>query len=696
VPVTPTPRHRMPRVRRRRLTGARTRSTPHGRVRRVSLLVRFGVLSAVLVAGLGVVLAAALKDTVENRALAQAEQTAARVARMAVQPHLHVQDFEQGHIAPDRFTALESNLRGVGIGDEVLRVKVFDRRGTLLYSDEAELIGEQSMSDDLAEALAGGIASEIEAEAHEASEQSLGAVMEVYVPVLMDSSAGGQNVVGAFEMYLPYGPIAQGVATDVRQLLWVLGLGLVALWAGLFQLVTTASRRLRQHARTTQWLAQHDKLTGLPNRALFAECTARAVTAADQTGTGAAVLLIDLDRFKQVNDALGHHTGDELLRAVGARLRDGLSDDNTVARLSGDEFAVLLPVVTDASVIARVAAELLADLRTPVVVGDLALEIDASVGVAVFPEHGETAGTLLQRADVALYQAKVHHDGVVVYRPALDVHTPARLALFGELRRAIDEGQLLLHYQPKVDLTHARVTGVEALVRWAHPEHGLLPPAKFVPLAEQTGLIRPLTLRVLELALQDCRTWREAGIELSVAVNLSARSLLDGELPQTVRALLARHDVPAEALELEITETTAMIDPGRALEVLAELRALGVRLSVDDYGTGHSSLSYLHQLPVDTLKIDKSFVQTMDTNPHEATIVRSTIDLARNLGLRVVAEGVETEAAWRQLSSLGCDAAQGYWLARPGAAGDVPQTVDLLEQRLFPRSAGRPVHPSAA
>jgi len=694
------PQHRGVRVRRR---WARTRArlaASRARVRRVSLLVRFGVLSAVLLAGLGMVLAVALKDTVQARALAQAEHEAATVARTGVLPVLHLSDFQDGRIIPARLAGLESALRGVTDDGEVVRVNVFDGVGTLLYSDDTELIGEQSTSDDVAEALSGGIVSGVESDEDEVSEHRSGTLLEVYVPVWMATTPGGpEQVVGAFEMYLDYGPVAHGVAADLRRLSWCLGLGLLTMWAGLFQLVATASRHLRQHAQTHAWMARHDSLTELPNRALFTERAREAVHAADEAGNAAAVLLVDLDRFKEVNDTLGHHVGDTLLRAVGDRLGAHVTGTGTVGRLSGDEFAVLLPEVNETAAVARLAERLLEELRRPVVVDGLTLEIDASIGAAVFPDDARTEGELLQRADVALYQAKLHHDGVVVYRPELDVHTPARLALFGELRRAIEAEQLVLHYQPKVALGHGpghgRVIGVEALVRWEHPERGLLFPGDFVPVAEQTGLIRPMTLHLLDLALRDCRTWRELGLDLSVAVNLSARSLADTELPGHVREMLDRHGLPADALELEITETTAMLDPGRALTVLAGLRALGVLLSVDDYGTGHSSLSYLHQLPVHTLKIDRSFVQTMDRNPHEATIVRSTVDLARSLGLRVVAEGVETEAAWRQLVLLGCDAAQGYWLARPGPAADVPHTICALEQRLAAPN-GRVLPPHAA
>jgi EAL domain-containing protein (putative c-di-GMP-specific phosphodiesterase class I) len=315
--------------------------------------------------------------------------------------------------------------------------------------------------------------------------------------------------------------------------------------------------------------------------------------------------------------------------------------------------------------------------------------VDASCGIAVDGGRagGGSAADLLRRADVAMYAAKSDHLEVVCYDPSLDAHTPEQLALYGDLRRAIRDGELVVHYQPKVGMQGGRVLGVEALVRWQHPQRGLVPPALFIPVAEQTGLIRTLTDVVLGQALSDCRRWRAEGVELPVAVNLSARSLLDTGLPDRVAALLDEHAVPAALLELEITESAAMQDPGRALGVLHQLRGLGLHLSVDDYGTGHASLAYLTRLPVDTLKIDRSFVQTMELDPGDQTIVRSTIDLAHNLGLRVVAEGVETRAAWDELTRLGCDDAQGYWLARPAPAGDVLPCVRLIEQRLSALSA---------
>ena len=382
---------------------------------------------------------------------------------------------------------------------------------------------------------------------------------------------------------------------------------------------------------------------------------------------------------------------------MAERLCGELRSDSELARLGGDEFAVLLPAC-DAEHAQQVAHRLLhATRRAFDVVGlDLALEVDGSFGVAVGPTDGSTATDLLGRADVAMYAAKAERCGVTRWTTALDHDHLERLTLYGELRRGLVGDELRVHYQPKVDTRDGRVVGVEALVRWQHPVRGLLAPDAFLPLAEQTGLVRQLTDVVLLQALTDCRTWRERGLELTVAINLSARSLVDAALPARVADALHEVGLPPEVLELEVTESAAMQDPGRALQVLVGLRALGLRLSVDDYGTGHASLSYLTRLPVDTIKIDRSFVTTMEVDGSNATIVRSTVAMAHELGLAVVAEGVETGETWRQLSSLGCDQAQGYWLARPGPADAVPATVSALHQRLvtpsgrdLPRTARR-------
>src|SRR4051794_14475655 len=410
--------------------------------------------------------------------------------------------------------------------------------------------------------------------------------------------------------------------------------------------------------------ALHDALTGLPNRELFKDRIDQTVRTSRRNGETAAVMIMDLDHFKEINDTLGHHMGDALLQEVSSRLREALRESDTVARLGGDEFGVLLPAVSSEGA-ATVAQSLLAALREPYVLDGMRLEIDASVGLALHPKHGEDNETLQQRADIAMYSAKQAGRGFALFEPELDRHSPRRLALAGGLRSAISEGQIRLYYQPKADLRTGRIIGAEALARWDHPEFGIVGPSEFVPIAEQTGLITPLTSFVLDAALAQVREWRDAGLELSVAVNLSARSFLDTQLAVELPRLLAKHEVEAELLELEITESMLMTDPARAEATLVRLRQIGLTLSIDDFGTGYSSLANLKRLPVDTIKIDKSFVIEMALDASDAAIVRSTIELAHNLGLEVVAEGVESEDAWRHLEALGCDYAQGYYLSRP-------------------------------
>jgi diguanylate cyclase (GGDEF)-like protein len=422
----------------------------------------------------------------------------------------------------------------------------------------------------------------------------------------------------------------------------------------------------------------HDALTGLPNRTLFRDKIEQAITAGRRSEEASAVMLIDLDHFKEINDTLGHHAGDRLLEEVARRLEHSLGERDTVARLGGDEFGVLLPSLRrpgDANVVAR---QLLAGLREPFSIEGLTLEVDASIGMACYPAHGTGVETLIQRADIAMYSAKEGGGGHAMFEPRLDRFSPRRLSLAGGLRSAIQNGEIVLFFQPKAELASNRVTGVEALARWEHPRLGLVGPAEFVPIAEQTGLITPLTSYVLDCALRQVRDWKDMGQELTVAVNLSARSFLDAQLAVEIPRLLEKYDVDAKLLELEITESMLMLDPGRAQATLERLSRIGLTLSVDDFGTGYSSLANLKRLPVDVIKIDKSFVMDMAIDASDAAIVRSTIDLAHNLGLRVVAEGVESHQAWTRLTELGCDLAQGFYVSRPLPAADLGK---LLRER---------------
>lgn len=436
-----------------------------------------------------------------------------------------------------------------------------------------------------------------------------------------------------------------------------------------------------EHQRLTRQLqhqAGHDPLTGLPNRALFADRLAASMTAAarEPVGQRTGVLLIDLDRFKEINDTLGHSYGDQLLAQIGPRLLAGaLRSNDTIARLGGDEFAVLLPNLRSADEAVAAATRISAALHTPFPLEGMTLDIEASIGVAVAPDHGTDPVTLLHHADTAMYEAKEFSAGVIAYQPKRADAAPTRLALLGELRRALDGGEFVLHYQPKVSLANGRLEGVEALIRWEHPTRGLLSPAEFIPIAETTGLITRLTMVVLDLALAQVSAWARTGLTVQVAVNLSARCLHDPALPDRVSAALARHGVPAQLLRLEITESMLMADPDRALVILRALAADGIRLSLDDFGTGYSSMSYLRQLPVDELKIDRSFVLDMTGQPNDKVLVRTAVDLAHNLGLAVVAEGVEDARTLTALHDLHCDTVQGYHLGRPMPAGQLNEWI---------------------
>ncbi|MBV9472221.1 MAG: bifunctional diguanylate cyclase/phosphodiesterase, partial [Solirubrobacterales bacterium] len=375
-----------------------------------------------------------------------------------------------------------------------------------------------------------------------------------------------------------------------------------------------------------------------------------------------------LDRFKEINDTLGHHYGDELLRELGPRLAQAVGPQGLVARLGGDEFAILPSERTDdPMVLERVAARLFTSVQQPFKVDELTLEVGASLGIARFPDDGEDSHALLRCADIAMYAAKEAQSEYKLYSADQDQHSKRRLSVLSDMRHALVSDEIVVHYQPIVDLDERRVRGAEGLVRWQHPEFGLIPPAGFVQTVEQTGLIGPLTRYVLEQAIAQCAQWRREGKELSVAVNLSARNLLDRDLPKAIERMLSQYSVPPEALQLEITESMIMSDPDRALAIVTRLSGLGVRMSVDDFGTGYSSLANLRRLPIDELKIDRSFVSPMLQDESDLIIVRSTINLGHDLGLTIIAEGVEDRETLERLAALGCDLAQGYHLSKPMA-----------------------------
>lgn len=452
---------------------------------------------------------------------------------------------------------------------------------------------------------------------------------------------------------------------------------------GITALSTRAERE--QAHDTIRRMAYHDSLTDLPNHAYLEERLQQVLSDAHARSQSLAVLLLDLDRFREINDALGFHQGDLLLKDVGGRIRSVLKEDELVARMRGDEFGILL-AVSDTDHAAEAARRVLDALGTPFVLSDLSLDVSAAVGIALFPQHGAEAAHLIRHADMAMRQAKKLGNDFTLYVAAQNEDSSRRLVLAGELRHAIEENKLVLHYQPKIDMHDGQVCGAEALVRWMHPQQGMIPPDVFIPLAEHTGLIKPLTDWVVEAALHQSSAWRQAGLALPVAVNLSARNLQDAELLSKMERLFTGFGAEAGWLELEITESAVMEDPEGALETLRRLSNLGFTLFIDDFGTGYSSLDYLKKLPVNAVKIDKSFVIDMLANTDSAAIVRATVVLAHDLDLKVVAEGVEDQVTWNRLAKLGCDVAQGYHISKPMPA---EQFKEWLDERTRNAKAGR-------
>lgn len=437
-----------------------------------------------------------------------------------------------------------------------------------------------------------------------------------------------------------------------------------------FGLSLLRSRQRHQQAdETIKRMAYYDSLTGLPNRQYLEEYLNQAIVEAAQYNQPLAVLLLDVDRFREINDTLGYQQGNLLVKNMGPRLRHVLPDSALIARTGEDEFGIALPACGTNGA-QQIAQRMINIMERPFPLAGLMLDVQASIGISLFPGHGIEPEQLLRRADIALHQAKRTGMGYALYTPGHDQGNPRRLALAGELRQAVDHRTVILHYQPKVDMRTGKVSGVEALARWQHPQYGTVTPGEFIPLAEHTGLIRPLTYLTLEMAARMCYQWRRAGMDVPLAVNLSPRCLHDIRLMDRVKGFFAAWDIQPGQIEIEITEGAIMSDPSGALHVLRQLSDMGVVIYIDDFGTGYSSMSYLKRLPVDGLKIDKSFVMDMLSNKDSLSIVRSAVDLAHDLDLTVVAEGVEHQSSWEQLTDLGCDVAQGYYISHPLSGRD--------------------------
>jgi diguanylate cyclase (GGDEF)-like protein len=634
-------------------------------VGRLSLTRQVALLSLLPMIALGLILARVLQTQLVARSLSDATRSARIIARVGVQPELNPNNLARG-LSKREIATLDQIVSQPAVGQELARIKVWNAHDTVVYSEDHSLIGRHlAPSDDLEAALSGHpLGAQLidpSRNSETASEVGLGELVEVYVPLRFKTSGAPA---GVFEIYLSYRPVAAAVGGDKRMIALLLAVGLALLWAVLYRIVGRASQRLRRQAAENYELARHDALTGLPNRTRFNEEVARVVRRARRREESAAVLLIDLERFSAINNTLGDASGDEVLREVARRLQNGF-DGALIARVGGDEFALLSASTGTTGAALALAGRVLSGLEAPVKLEEVSLDVGASVGVAVLGEHADEPTVLVQRADLALAHARSRGSRVEVYSPGLERSDAPRLKLLGQVRAALAAGEFVLHYQPKVDLQDRRITGVEALVRWQHPELGLLVPDRFIELIEQTSLIGPLALEVTDQALRQLAAWRRRGIVLEVAVNLSARNLLDPDLPNHIAKLLLAHDVAAEQLVVEITESAAMADPDRGVRVLDALRGMGVGVAIDDFGTGNASFEYIAALPATELKIDRSFVTEIATRARDRAIVRSTIDLARNLGLTVVAEGVESEEALDCLAADGCQMGQGFLFARP-------------------------------
>jgi diguanylate cyclase (GGDEF)-like protein len=591
------------------------------------------------------------------------------MAQTAVEPLLSGQPLSQG-LTPTETTAMNRLVhKAIGRGD-VLRLRLRSQTGAVIYSDDGSGFHQRPEDEALDAARGSEVVRLTRFNSDSVDTGKVGPTsVEVYLPL---HAGGSHRQVGVMEVYLPYAPIAADVDAGLNTLYRNLAIGLTALYLILFGISAFVGRRLRRQVRMNAYLAEHDALTSLPNRVLFHRRVQDTLDRGRDVGQSTTIAIIDLDRFKEVNDTLGHYNGDRLLAALSERMAAHLRGLDALARLGGDEFGIVLADVSEPEEILFRLREV---IEHEVEISGLPLSVEASIGYVVAPDHGDDVDDLLQLADVAMYVAKAQHAGVVRYNPSQNHYDAANLALVSELRQAIDGDQLVLFYQPKVSLRDGCVDAVEALIRWQHPEQGLLAPDRFIPLAEQTGLIDRVTAWVVTRAAEDLARLSD---DLSVAVNVSARNLGHPGLAPHIVASAAAAGIAPRRLHVEITETALMTDPERASAVLQELHNSGIGISIDDFGTGQTSLSYLSALPIDEIKIDRSFICDMTSSAGHAAIVRSIVDLGHNLGFLVVGEGVETEEIASALAATTCDVAQGYLYARPMPA---PKLSEWLVDR---------------
>jgi len=643
--------------------------------RRTSLTATFAVVSLAAMALLGVVLTLVVGELLRQQALDQAVRTATAYTDAGVRDRVTEQEWADESLKGQTRGRLEVNVHP---DQTLVEIRLWGRAGKAMFDsiDQAHPFPDL---DRLQQALAGAptaaLVTQLDTRAGTGTGvdpsvmPGLATVLDVYVPVY--AVPGDPTVHGVAEVALDYTATEAATASAVRTVAIVIAAGLIFVWLLLFRTVHGASRKLRSTSDENARLALLDPLTGLPNRRLLSERLELAAAEAQLHGHHVGLLLLDVDRFKEINDSLGHDRGDQLLVQVADRLSAIVRETDTVARLGGDEFAILLRRVRGVDEATDFAQRVLGVFSEPYDVDGLVLHVETSLGLALLPDHADDVQTLMKRADIAMYVAKAGRRGMSVYEADGDVNSPARLILLGDLRRALDDReQLSVHYQPKLDLRTGEVVGLEALLRWKHPVRGNIPPGDFIPLAEQTGLVHLLTRRVLEMVLEQIRTWRVDGWEIQVAVNLSAMNLAEPDLDERIAELLAEYDVPARLLEFEITESAIVADPERASATLSRIAAMGSTIALDDFGIGNTSISQLRDLPIDTLKIDRSFI--LDMSNGNEVLVKVVTELAHEFEMVAVAEGVEEHDVADRLRALGCDLAQGYLYARPVPADELP------------------------
>ena len=637
--------------------------------------VSLAAISLIPVIALGALLAQQYRHELRDRGVSQGQLQAALISRLITDTQLYHDNLLSG-VSLDERTRLD-RLADTEVDSGIItrfRLRSPDLR--IVYSSDGSGLRFGPASGDNQDLDAQGredvLRSITQAPVARIEKRTNEQVIEVFAPLRNFRS---QEVIGTLQIDLPYAPIAAELTQGLHRLYLGLAGGLIALYLILGALVWWATGELARSAAHFEHKAFHDELTDLPNRALFADRIAQTVAAVKRHGDGAAIVMIDLDGFREITSALGHANGDLLLTTVAERLRENLRAVDTVAGFGGDKFGVILPGVERPDQIDAAADRIREAIEAEVVLDDLPVRATASLGVAFVPKDGTEPDVLIQSAEVAVDVAKRTLGRLVCYDDAQNHYSADRLALITQLRRAVDRNELVLHFQPKVNQADGGVSCLEALVRWQHPDRGLLSPEHFVPLAEQTGLIDDLTRWVLTTALTDLQHWRMARPDLSVAVNISARSLLHLDLPQMIIDALEETGVDPGHLVLEIAEPALMADPERAGLVMEHLSGIGVRLSLDDFGQGYASLGQLTALPLSELKIDRGYVMNMLDNPTDAAIVRSVIDMGHNIGLDVVAEGVENSETLDVLGQLGSDIAQGYYFSQPLPAHEI---VDWL------------------